>query len=153
MTHTLLIGARVFALTALVGLVPAVSHAQEQSFSELTLKKTYLKQPSGTTLLEPGFVHVFTPTSIACPGKGDCAVSVEFDALVGWVGAVESELTIDGTVVLSTGLTTLAGSDNTYAMPRVVVVVEPGTHVVEVKAQSQYFGAMGFRSLRIDVFK
>jgi hypothetical protein len=156
-SKTLSIGARLFVLTAVMALAPAMGYAQEQSFLDLTLRKSYVKRDGSTLLVEPTIGPAFTPTSITCPGGGgNCTMTVEFDGLLLPSGTHRTSVRINGQVRQSwtTVLLVDPGYLGAYVMPRFVATIAPGTHVVEVFVSSEFPGAyMGARSLQIDVLK
>jgi hypothetical protein len=128
----------------------------EESFSNLTLKKTYLNVDTQIVPLDGTVKAAFSPTVISCPGAGtgECKLHLQFSGAyenVTWLNGavfVDGVQDVDSTLLIQT-------TDVQYDLHSWSAVIRglaPGAHTIEVVMLSTG-GYLRNRTLRIDVFK
>jgi hypothetical protein len=141
------------------------AYAQEQVWSNLTLKKSHMKSTwDGLIVSNDGLVEAFTPTTVSCPGAGACVVQVQADIFVEGFQEAEASLAayvlVDGELV---DIAPLSDYAHAYKFQRgfmSATQVTPGTHTIEVKLSTWTYlcciepnASVSRRTLNISVYK
>ena len=141
------------------------AYAQEQVWSNLTLKKSHMKSTwDGVTVTNAELAEAFTPTRVSCPGAGACVVQVQADIFVQGFQEPEAELAayvfVDGEMV---DIAPLSDYPHSYKFQRSFMSateVTPGTHTIEVKLATWTYlccieplASVSRRTLTISVYK
>jgi hypothetical protein len=141
------------------------AYAQEQVWSNLTLKKSHMKSTWNSVIVRnDGLAEAFTPTTVSCPGAGACVVQVQADIFVEGFLEAEAELGayvfVDGDLV---DIAPLSDYPHAYKFQRnfmSAMEVTPGTHTIEVKLSIWTYlcciepsAGVSRRTLAISVYK
>jgi hypothetical protein len=150
------IGPRVALMAIALFGGPASADAQE-AFSNLNLKKTYLKAETSIVQLDGPIEAAFAPTSIYCPGTGtsECVLHVQFTLAHQDLTFLNGAVFVNGeqNVASTFFIQTTGVQFDAHTWSAVITDLAPGTHTIDIVVQANPEAYLRNRTLRIDVLK